>query len=106
MRLIDADDFIAQSRELYVLAGWGFRDIHYSQSDIEFNLSMMPTIEPVRHGRWILNILDEFYRYMKFNSYWKRIECGGYECWACGYIFDEDTNYCPNCGRRMKGAKG
>lgn len=48
MRLIDADDFIARTRELYNQAGWGFRDIHYSQSDVEFNLSMMPTI-----GEWV-----------------------------------------------------
>ena len=49
------------------------------------------------------NESDVLYRYLKISSYWKRTERGGYECWACGGIFDEDTNYCPNCGRRMNG---
>lgn len=52
------------------------------------------------------NECDALCRFLKANSCWKRTECGGYECWACGDIFDEDTNYCPNCGRRMKGTKG
>ena len=47
------------------------------------------------------NELDAVYGFMETNSYWKKTECGGYECRACGDIFDEDTNYCPNCGRRM-----
>lgn len=27
-----------------------------------------------------------------------------YKCSVCGETFDELTNYCPNCGARMKGA--
>lgn len=88
MRLIDADDFIAQTRELYNQAGWGFRDIHYSQSAVEFNLSMMPTIDPVRYGRWV-----------------KMSDADGifYGCSECGEWHKEMSNYCPNCGAKMDG---
>lgn len=85
MRLIDVDDFIAQTRELYNQAGWGFRDIHYSQSDVEMNLSMMPTIDPVRHGRWI------------------DLHGGKVYCTECGEQFEWRTNYCPECGAKMDG---
>lgn len=47
MRLVDADAFKAEGRELYRQAGWNLRDIHYSQMDVECNIDMMPTIEAV-----------------------------------------------------------
>lgn len=87
MRLIDVDDFITKTRELYNQAGWGFRDVHYSQSDIEFNLSMMPTIDPVRHGRWI------------------DLPGGNVYCTECGEQFDYRANYCPECGSKMDGGE-
>lgn len=52
MRLVDADAFKAEGRELYKQAGWDLRDVHYSQMDVECNIDMMPTIEaePVKYG--------------------------------------------------------
>ena len=45
MRLVDADAFKAEGRELYRKAGWDLREVHYSQMDVECNIDMMPTIE-------------------------------------------------------------
>ena len=45
MRLVDADAFKAEGRELYREAGWDLREVHYSQLDMECNIDMMPTIE-------------------------------------------------------------
>lgn len=47
MRLIDADAFKAEMRELYRNAGWDLREVHYSQLDLECNIDMMPTVEAV-----------------------------------------------------------
>lgn len=50
----------------------------------------MPTIDPVKHGRWI-GIDDYPYE--------------TWECDQCGCIYEEmpswTPNYCPNCGARM-----
>lgn len=47
MRLVDADAFKAEGRELYREVGWDLRDVHYSQMDVECNIDNMPTIEAV-----------------------------------------------------------
>ena len=94
-RLIDADAFIEDMKDLYRRAGWGFREIHFSLCDTISNIDNMPTIGalPVRHGKW----------------------CEGTECYSddfivcsvCGEAFnvmDNDTyrfDYCPKCGARM-----
>lgn len=56
-------------------------------------LDAMPTIDPVKHGRW------EF-------------EPGAMYCSVCGWVYEyyvgleEEWNYCPNCGARMEGEEG
>lgn len=47
--------------------------------------------EPVRQGRWI----D-----MKYNQQWFKEE---FKCSECGEFMLGMTNYCPNCGAKMKG---
>ena len=94
MRLIDAEEFIAETRALYNQAGWDIRDIHYSQSDVEMNLSMMPTIVPAKCGRWI----------------W---DDHGFYCSECLlHITDPERQldilrgefrYCSRCGTKMRG---
>lgn len=37
MRLIDADNFMAELESLYRQREWDKRDIHFSLADIEFN---------------------------------------------------------------------
>ena len=92
MRLIDADAFKAEGRELYRCAGWDLRDVHYSQMDVECNIDYMPTIdaEPVKHGRWIKNPPTEAWEY---------------HCSLCGTQEDYKENYCRNCGARMDGGE-
>ena len=41
-RLIDADAFIEELKELYKQAGWEDRDIHFSLADVISNIEMMP----------------------------------------------------------------
>lgn len=45
-------------------------------------IESMPTIDPVKHGRWVCGCCDQ-----------------------CGYILHSTglTNYCPNCGAKMDG---
>ena len=46
-------------------------------------LMHLPSVEPVKHGRWIVN-----------------------ECSLCGFLTTEwvgSCHYCPNCGARMDG---
>ena len=85
MRLVDADAFKAEGRELYREAGWDLREVHYSQLDTECNIDMMPTIEaePIKHGRWI-----------------KRGD-NSWECSVCHEISCCNGNYCVDCGARM-----
>lgn len=48
-RLIDADAFIEELKELYKQAGWEDRDIHFSLADIISNIDMMPKVGFVIH---------------------------------------------------------
>lgn len=41
-------------------------------------------VRPVVRGEWISSI-------------------GYYECSSCGNLFTTDHNFCPNCGRDMRG---
>ena len=112
MRLIDANAFKAEGRELYREAGWDLREVHYSQLDMECNIDMMPTIEavpledyrsmeqtvykltqalaeaePIKHGRWI-----------------KRGD-NSWECSVCHEISCCNGNYCVDCGAQMDGGE-
>ena len=97
MRLVDADAFKAEGRELYRQAGWDLRDVHYSQMDVECNIDMMPTIEaePIKHGRWEV-------------VYFDNIPTLAY-CSRCDQTLrftrenEKTPNYCPNCGAKMDG---
>lgn len=51
-------------------------------------IEMMPTVDPVKHGRWIYHQYKEF-------------PIGRYECSVCGARHDMPWDYCPNCGAKM-----
>ena len=70
MRLIDADI----AREL-----------------MERLIARLPTIDPVKHGKWI--IMGGPY------------ECEKFKCDQCGYIHEAERYYCPNCGAKMDGGE-
>lgn len=96
MRLVDADAFKAEGRELYREAGWDLREVHYSQMDVECNIDMMPTIEaePVKHGKWIVN---------NETKEWVTIYCDQCHDGMWNRKDDPFPNYCFNCGARMDG---
>lgn len=84
MRLIDAD---ALTDEIKHITGqdtimWFYdRRIKREQKvNMAAFIERMPTIDPVKHGRWVCGCCDQ-----------------------CGYILHSTglTNYCPNCGASM-----
>ena len=111
MRLIDADAFKAEMRELYRDAGWDLREVHYSQLDMECNIDMMPTIEAEpKHG--VIELTYE--EYGELCSYaladepkhgeWLIDKSGSLMCSKCGTLLDEfqkPSRFCPNCGAKM-----
>ena len=85
MRLIDADAL----RE-YLLANFSYC------AGIEKALANAPTIDPVKHGRWIMKE-DKYYWWCECS------ECGSQPMKNRFNNLQERSNYCPNCGARMDG---
>lgn len=88
MRLIDADALVEAVKDY----PYGYRGM------IVCDIAKQPTIDPIRHGRWITE--------NSIGGYCSN--CGQY----CGEIeFTRDLmlvplwNYCPNCGAKMDGGK-
>ena len=85
VRLIDADDMLERSRNERFM--WV-----YDLTDLEEFLTHVPTIEavPVVHGEWI--DLRESSK-----------DVPSCKCSACGHVhFGLETNFCPNCGAKMR----
>lgn len=53
-----------------------------------------PTIDPVKHGKWIEH---EWAEIIEGNL------VSNYECSQCHGWAREKTDYCPHCGARMRG---
>lgn len=83
MRLIDADELLNNE----------------FKNDISFNafqnlVKRQKTIDAVKHGEWVY----KEYKYSKDDA------VGYFECSKCGHAsWQNDYNYCPNCGARMDG---
>ena len=90
MRLIDADELkkaVGSYNPMKFTWEYGYV---ISLEDIDH----APTIDPVKHGRWIYSAgfdLDGV-------TY-----AGRYRCDQCNHWIDagDDGNYCPNCGAKM-----
>lgn len=81
---------IDKNRDALLLSGMTGEEhilVHYGRRSIED----LPTIDPVKHGKWI-EINDDPW--------------GTFECDRCGYIVKDiyryPPKYCPNCGARME----
>ena len=88
MRLIDADAAVIK---LGAMMDEGLSiDSFYGALEA---LDRMPTIDPVKHGRW--GKLD----------LWTKPVCSvcGKPCFGLHGFSYETTAYCPNCGARMEG---
>lgn len=82
MRLIDADRLIDGLR------------IEFGEFAMKFILTFInaqPTVDPVKHGRWIF--VNDMVSYIKCS------ECGDDICW----VNTKRPKYCPSCGSRMDG---
>lgn len=62
--------------------------VYDNRKSIEDLISELPTIDPVKHGKWIAK-----------RDGWN----GGYVvCSECGTDNGIDSKFCPNCGARME----
>lgn len=105
MRLIDADAFVLNLRELKLvectirrdvsprnsIRWWQYQTLIWFIDALIKTLKdpdRVPTIEaePVRYGRWVGRDIDHM---------WLR-------CSLCGKEAHGATTYCPNCGAHMK----
>lgn len=85
MRLIDAD---ALPRLMQIFEANGKR--REQEVVLSKIIDNAPTIDTVRHGRWILTETA-------LNEYANCSECGAQ------VMSDEAWHYCPHCGARMDG---
>lgn len=90
MRLIDLDEFLRQNC-VDRMDGKTCDECKHHVLEVSCERLMeQPTIDPVKHGRWI-GIDDDPHE--------------TWECDQCGCIYEEmpswTPNYCPNCGARM-----
>ena len=80
MRLIDADKL---KEKMFTIEAWEYApiDLHLiAVGDIDD----APTIDPVKHGKWIERGKDDN------------------RCSLCGWgVWVNTNNYCPNCGAHM-----
>lgn len=87
MRLIDADEYIEKLRDrIGIEPTWNLGGLRIAI----FELHKMPTIDPVKHGRWETEVRTiQGYKIPFF------------ACSNCGKNAVEEYRYCPNCGARM-----
>lgn len=98
MRLIDADALekkLQKQREIYINLDMKGAE-HLLVHDFLRYVWEAPTIDPVRHGRWIEHEDEE--------------DTAHAHCSGCGWVaryYETDivneANYCPNCGAKMDG---
>lgn len=88
MRLIDAD---ALTKVLRIQEDeWGTPDETWMpESDYGRVIKSMPTIDPVKHGRWV----------PLYDDVWECSECEQAEQFAEN--IESTSRYCPNCGAIM-----
>ena len=96
MRLIDVDEFMEKFYDIefnakHELFGES-RDLALEGlKHIKKALKEMPTIDPVKHGRWI--VVKDMVSHIQCS------ECGDDICW----VNTKRPKYCPSCGAKMDG---
>ena len=82
-------DLISREEALTAFADYVGSGMSMNDFDALWDIvAKMPAVNPTKTGHWSHD-----------GSHWKnRFICSG-----CGYkLFDEPTNYCPNCGAKMQ----
>ena len=88
MRLIDADEIKAD----YIVSSTTSNARCYLYASLE-QIQNAPTIDPVRHGHWIEQIVQRSEDEPSFSL------C---VCSNCGLsLLNKMTRYCPTCGAQM-----
>jgi len=59
--------------------------------EIKKDIEQLPTIDPVKHGRWIFEPKDALEAMFTLPK-----------CSECGHESSDALNYCPNCGALMR----
>lgn len=104
MRLIDADA-LKEKVEKYRIVHLSHRRLSAIKreaeeviNDICLGIDFAPTINPVKHGRWIKAERQGCWSYADVYK----------QCSECGKVtfLAEKMNYCPNCGADMRGETG
>ena len=98
-RYIDADKLKQTLTELYDLAKWKPRELHFSLFDMVGNIDGEPTADvvPVIHAQWgRYNATAQFYC-TNCHDLWQ----GDFDLDP----FDDHFYYCPSCGAKMDGVQ-
>ena len=94
MRLIDADELVKELTRPAGLSSYCERCTWSISNEcvdciVEDMIKHMPTIEPVKRGKWLLIYED-----------WRK-QISGSKCSICGYEhFCDSYIYCPKCGSK------
>ena len=71
-------------------------------SEAYFAINNLPTIDPVKHGKWL--ITEAFPHHIYCSACSKTyIPNDRWQIWVDG---DLPRDYCPNCGAKMDGGEG
>lgn len=98
MRLIDADELVAELIYLYEDRGWHEREIHFSLADMRCNVDIIPTVDPVMHGHWDNKIIDAIFD--DPHTVARCSNCKG-KIWVYAVNYVVKYPYCPMCGAKM-----
>lgn len=89
------DDLISRQMALELvraLPSWPtVLDNLVDRAQVQTELMMLPAAEP-KKGKWVQDWRDE-------RGY---THISGYKCTECDALYPWKTNYCPDCGARMK----
>lgn len=88
MRLIDADKLQERAYQMR----FSTRITEGGLALINYLLSEEPTVDPVKHGRWIFEEYPD--------GYYHAI-CSECDVWSDEYAYLDGWNYCPHCGAKM-----
>lgn len=97
MRLIDADALgmaLAEYNPAVDFPNYRNKNSSIDMITLMSTINELPTIDPVRHGRWELNFDD-------FTPANRCSECGYNKPEIAGTSVREPETYCPSCGARM-----
>ena len=86
-KFISADKLIDELQERHQLVAGTVRAIVYGSVIATVRNFPPADVVEVKHAEWIH--IDE--------------TLGFYECSECGFVYEEDYDFCPHCGCRMIG---